>query len=400
MKKSLCFPSFAILAVILMPLAASANGGMWHWPPEIVVSQTDQNAIVAWNGTEEMLVLSTNWNKPAASGDVTMLKAVPLPSNPTDVKEGDSLVFDKLVYILNEKIKAMRQNLGVVSSDNGKAGTGAAEPSVEVVFEKMIGAHDVTIVKVNKPEDFSNWIDGFASGKKLDKKQVSDQFKAGLMSYLKRNINYFSFDVATLSDENTTIKPLVYRFPTNYFYFPMLVSGISEIADSNTNVNLFLIYPDTMKLPASIWQGNPDYTVYDYNVELALSHDELVGVSEQLASLFAANVDVRRFEMRGTLSKINKDLMLFPQLLTSNLKIGMKNSDVQILQQLLINEGFWQSDAGVSSYFGPATKAAVMKFQEQYKDQILTPLGLTKPTGFFGPYTRKYLNANIFIGTK
>jgi len=73
---------------------------------------------------------------------------------------------------------------------------------------------------------------------------------------------------------------------------------------------------------------------------------------------------------------------------------------VKILQQLLINEGFWQSEASVTSYFGPVTKQAVMRFQDQYKDQILTPLGLSKPTGFFGPYTRKYLNENIFVGTK
>jgi peptidoglycan hydrolase-like protein with peptidoglycan-binding domain len=104
--------------------------------------------------------------------------------------------------------------------------------------------------------------------------------------------------------------------------------------------------------------------------------------------------------MNGKLSQINKDLMLFPQLLTNNLKIGMANNDVKILQQLLINEGFWQSDAGVTGYFGPATRAAVMKFQDKNKAQILVPLGLTAPTGFFGPYTRKYLNENIFVGTK
>ncbi|MBU0636620.1 hypothetical protein KKH16_00190 [Patescibacteria group bacterium] len=67
---------------------------------------------------------------------------------------------------------------------------------------------------------------------------------------------------------------------------------------------------------------------------------------------------------------------------------------------LKYNEGFWESEIGVTSYFGPATKKAVMKFQNQYKTQILKPLGLSSPTGFFGPYTRKYLNENIFIGVK
>jgi hypothetical protein len=234
----------------------------------------------------------------------------------------------------------------------------------------------------------------------LEKKQISDEFKNGLKSYLKRNINYFVFDVATLSDEDNTIKPLVYRFPTSYFYFPMLVSGVSEIADSETRINLFLVYPDTMKLPRSIWQGNSDYSVNDYGLEIPLTNGELKEVYEPLASIFYGDVLVRRFQMFGKLSKIDKDLTLFPQLLASNLKVGMKSEDVKILQQLLINEGFWRSEASITSYFGPATRAAVMKFQDRYKEAILYPLGLTAPTGFFGPYTRKYLNENIFVGTK
>lgn len=101
--------------------------------------------------------------------------------------------------------------------------------------------------------------------------------------------------------------------------------------------------------------------------------------------------------MSGKLSDMNKDLMLFPRILSSNLKIGMANNDVKNLQQLLINEGFWEGNGGVTGYFGLVTKQAVMKFQEANKDEILKPLGLTQPTGFFGPYTRNYLNNNIFI---
>jgi hypothetical protein len=275
---------------------------------------------------------------------------------------------------------------------------GAAQ-GVEITFQKIIGAHDVTVVRVNKEEDFLKWVDDFTVQKSLDKKQISEEFKNGLMSYLKRGINYFVFDVVNLSDAETTIKPLIYRFQSSYFYFPMLVSGISEISGSQTKVNLFLVFDTSLKLPGQIWQGSHDYWVDDNGVDIKLTNAELANVSTDLATLLTDDVMVRRFEMSGKLSQINKDLMLFPRLLQSNLKIGMKNNDVKILQQLLINEGFWDSDASATSYFGPATKSAVMRFQDQYKIQILKPLGLSSPTGFFGPYTRKYLNDNIFIGT-
>lgn len=398
MKKTFCFLIFASFIIIALPLIVKANGGVWIWPPNIHVNQTDQNAIIAWNGQEEMLVLSTNWEKPADSQSATLLKVVPLPANPSEIKEGETEIFDKLVEILNEKINAM-QTISAGKGEGFGAPTSAA-PSVEIVFQKIIGAHDVTVAKVNKKEDFSKWIDDFAVQKNLEKKQLSEEFKNGLLSYLKRNINYFVFDIANLNEAKTTVKPLIYRFKSNYFYFPMLVSGISEISDSRTKVNLFLIFNESFKLPRQVWQGGYNYWVDDNGVDIKLTKAELASVSEDVAVLFDGNVIARKFGVNGQLSEINKDLMLFPQLLQSNLRIGMKNNDVKILQQLLINEGFWESDAGVTSYFGPATKKAVMKFQDQYKAQILEPLGLPSPTGFFGPYTRKYLNENIFIGVK
>jgi hypothetical protein len=179
-----------------------------------------------------------------------------------------------------------------------------------------------------------------------------------------------------------------------------LVSGISEISDSQTKVNLFLIFNENLKLPRKIWQGSYNYWVNDNRVDIKLNNDELKSISEDLSSLFSANIIVRRFEMNGKLSEIKKDLMLFPQILTGNLSMGIRNNDVKILQQLLINEGFWESEVGATGYFGPITKKAVMKLQDQYKTQILKPLGLSSPTGFFGPYTRKYLNENVFIGVK
>jgi len=45
-----------------------------------------------------------------------------------------------------------------------------------------------------------------------------------------------------------------------------------------------------------------------------------------------------------------------------------------------------------STYFGPATKRALIKFQEYYASDILAPVHLSKGTGYFGPSTMKKVN--------
>ncbi len=83
---------------------------------------------------------------------------------------------------------------------------------------------------------------------------------------------------------------------------------------------------------------------------------------------------------------------------TRALKLGMTGPDVKQLQIFLNSHGFAVSKAGggspghETSYFGPATKSALMRFQSAHKKEILDPQGLAAPTGFFGEGTRGAVN--------
>jgi hypothetical protein len=81
-----------------------------------------------------------------------------------------------------------------------------------------------------------------------------------------------------------------------------------------------------------------------------------------------------------------------------NLSSGMSGEDVKALQAYLNQNNFKVAESGVGSpgqetiYFGPLTRAAVIKFQDTYKDIILAPLGLSSGTGYVGVKTREFIN--------
>jgi hypothetical protein len=81
--------------------------------------------------------------------------------------------------------------------------------------------------------------------------------------------------------------------------------------------------------------------------------------------------------------------------LNNNLYMGVANkSDVMCLQQFLKAQGQDVYPEGlVTGYFGNLTKLAVIRFQEKYRTEILTPIGLLKGTGFVGVLTRTKINS-------
>lgn len=76
---------------------------------------------------------------------------------------------------------------------------------------------------------------------------------------------------------------------------------------------------------------------------------------------------------------------------TKVLRLGSSGVDVENLQKALKILGFFPQ-IQITNHYGKVTELAVKKFQEAYKEEILTPSGLSKPTGIFGNSTMKKLN--------
>ncbi len=86
---------------------------------------------------------------------------------------------------------------------------------------------------------------------------------------------------------------------------------------------------------------------------------------------------------------------------TKNLRMGMTGADVKALQLMLnMNPATVVAASGPgslgneSTYFGKATRAAVIRYQEIYKSEVLAPAGLSAATGFVGSLTRAHIAKN------
>ena len=117
----------------------------------------------------------------------------------------------------------------------------------------------------------------------------------------------------------------------------------------------------------------PEVVLEDYTQEIPKRTEVEIQPTEQIKEI--------------TISKTRKTSF------TRSLEVGDKGEDVRSLQRFLNAQGFTVSNTGAGSagqettYFGPATKAALKNYQEAHKEEILTPLGLEAGTGYLGEAT-------------
>lgn len=80
------------------------------------------------------------------------------------------------------------------------------------------------------------------------------------------------------------------------------------------------------------------------------------------------------------------------------LSVGDRGEDVRALQKLLnakLQTPVSYSGEGApgyeTDYFGPATASALVRFQNQYSEEILKPAGLFNGSGYFGDFSIKWI---------
>lgn len=94
----------------------------------------------------------------------------------------------------------------------------------------------------------------------------------------------------------------------------------------------------------------------------------------------ADTATLKKLEQLSSIEVAKDKAAPYEAVLARDLIVGQKGSDVSVLQQFLINAEVYP-EALITGYFGPLTKAAVQRFQQE---QNISPA-----SGYFGPITKK-----------
>ncbi len=109
-----------------------------------------------------------------------------------------------------------------------------------------------------------------------------------------------------------------------------------------------------------------------------------------------ASYDVN-FALQAVVKPAVSKIPIPDHIFLKDLEFGNRGVEVYNLQLVLAYEGFLNRNLinqdPAKAYFGTNTKAALKKFQGNYSDFILLPAGLKTGTGYFGEWSRAFINS-------
>lgn len=293
------------MAAAVFPGLATADRGSMPFLYGAEIYEPAQNAIVAWNGQEELLILSTDLR---ASQPTKVLEVLPLPAEPK-VGKGDNAVFRKMNALI-------AQNLFMsIGKGPGSRGQGAAE----VTFHEKIGAHDITVVHILDSMYFEEWVNEYFSKHGFQRYRVSPVMMAVIGQYILDGYSWFVFDVVELGTALKSNDVIEYRFASDKLYYPMRISASDK---GETDVRLITV----TKNGISKYLGLPREEIRDAHYRVyapvldaskpampaaaAVARD-LTGVHPEMAGMFgdADEVCIQTLRVRGELNGFNHDIL-------------------------------------------------------------------------------------------
>lgn len=292
--KKLC--SIVIVALVLVAPAVWADRGSIPFKAGVEIYEPSQRALLAWNGEEEILLLSTDL---AASESTLVLEVLPLPSEPV-VKKGDVEVFAKATELINRKLADKKKTMrGVKGLDKG-----GEEAAGEITFHEKIGSHDISVAHVLDQTGFVAWVVEYLDSAGVENPTIPGPLKEVVDEYLKEGFTWFVFDVVSLREEPRTNEAIQYRFKTDHLYYPLKITRTEK---GSTEIDLLVLTPRLL----NVFPGISYKRITLPHEPVTLTGIELWGLNREMHELLGKPKEskLRIWKLGGELSSFDKDLL-------------------------------------------------------------------------------------------
>jgi hypothetical protein len=252
--------------------------------------------MIAWNGKEEILLLSTDMR---ASDSTQVLEVLPLPAEPT-VKKGDIETFKKATHLINRKIRAQHS---LMSKRNGGKEK-IYKPAGEITFHKKIGAHDISVAHVLNKNGFIRWVEKHLDSLGVKNPEIPEGLKNTVGEYLEEEFPWFVFDVVSLDKELKTNDAIQYRFKTAFVFYPIKIMSTEE---GYTSMDFLILTPRLLKS----FPGISLEKIHLQHEPISITSKELKDLNEEMDELLnhRENTKLRIWKIEGLISEFKKDLI-------------------------------------------------------------------------------------------
>ena len=245
-----------------------------------------QNGVIAWNGKEEILILSTDENSNVSGGGAA-LSVLPLPGKPVSILPASTKAFDDATAMIKQKLSMVAKG--------------------KMMLEAKIGTHNIFVWQLDSPDDFANQVRAYIKEKYDGQADalVTENAEKIIKYYFAQGFRYFAFDLAFMTEKPKTKVAIAYRFESPYVYYPLVVSQIG--GTGNTRVTLAVFTPSLLHH----FKGLPHQQIKvfgDKSVDLTAS--DLQPIDEEMAKLMGSGqFKGRIFEISGQINAFKGDVM-------------------------------------------------------------------------------------------
>ena len=295
MRKA-CVPVALFIVVSFCFPVVYADRGIIPVIPDVSVYEPGQKAIVAWNGQEEILILSTDVS---ASAETLVLEILPLPSKPV-VEAASFQSFKRIQEMIWEEGVNLKTFSNTYDARSG---------SVEVLFHEQIGAHNITVVEAGVASALVDWANSFLSASGVNQEIALQNFESVVEDYMGRGFRHYALDIIAFSPEERSIDPILYRFDSSTLYYPLL---ITSPVGGEGEITLFTLTEEKLTRnyqPFSLayYRG---YGGQSQPIQFVLSKGDLSKIDLRISELFLEEAWLNVVKYEGDLSYLSKDLML------------------------------------------------------------------------------------------